>query len=222
MIVGERKPFEEIRSLLGESTRVLLVGCGTCVKVCFTGGDKEVAVLASQLRLAAAKTRHKRSIDEVTVERQCEIEFVDEVARKLPGHDVIMSMACGAGVQMLASRFPEVPVLPAVNTTFLGVLERQGLFLENCQGCGACVLGTFGGICPVSRCAKSLFNGPCGGSQGGRCEIGGDVPCAWHQIIERLKKLGRLENLKAPVAPKDWRSARHGGPRQLVREANVL
>jgi ferredoxin len=222
MIVGERKPFEEIRSLLGESARILLVGCGTCVKVCFTGGDKEVAVLASQLRLAAAKARRKRSIDELTVERQCEIEFVDEVARKLPGHEVIMSMACGAGVQMLASRFPEVPVLPAVNTTFLGVLERQGLFLENCQGCGACVLGAFGGICPVSRCAKSLFNGPCGGSQGGLCEIGDDVPCAWHQIIERLKKLGRLENLKAPVAPKDWRSARHGGPRKLAREVNVL
>ena len=222
MIVGERKPFEEIRSLLGESARVLLVGCGTCVKVCFTGGDKEVAVLASQLRLSAKKAKKARVFDELTVERQCEIEFVDEVAKRLPGHDVIMSMACGAGVQMLASRFPEVPVLPAVNTTFLGVLERQGLFVENCQGCGACVLGTFGGICPVSRCAKSLFNGPCGGSQGGMCEVGGEVPCAWHQIIERLKKLGRLDNLKAPVAPKDWRSARHGGPRKLVREENIL
>ena len=222
MIVGERKPFEEVKGLLGESARVLLVGCGTCVKVCFTGGDKEVAVLASQLRLSAAKARKARTFDELTVERQCEIEFVDEVAKRLPGHDVIMSMACGAGVQMLASRFPEVPVLPAVNTTFLGVLERQGLFVESCQGCGACVLGTFGGICPVSRCAKSLFNGPCGGSQGGRCEIGGEVPCAWHQIIERLTRLGRLDNLKAPVAPKDWRSARHGGPRKLVREDNIL
>ena len=222
MIVGERKPYEEIQRLLGDSAKVLLVGCGTCVKVCFTGGDKEVAVLASQLRLSAKKSRKAKTFDEMTVERQCEIEFVDEVAKRLPGHDVIMSMACGAGVQMLASRFPEVPVLPAVNTTFLGVLERQGLFVENCQGCGACVLGTFGGICPVSRCAKSLFNGPCGGSQGGKCEIGGDVPCAWHQIIERLKKLGRLDNLKAPVAPKDWRSARHGGPRKLVREDNIL
>jgi ferredoxin len=222
MIVGERKPFEEIKGLLGDSARVLLVGCGTCVKVCFTGGDKEVAVLASQLRLSSAKARRAKVVDELTVERQCEIEFVDEVAKALPGHDVIMSMACGAGVQMLASRFPEVPVLPAVNTTFLGVLERQGLFVENCLGCGACVLGTFGGICPVSRCAKSLFNGPCGGSRDGKCEIGGEVPCAWHQIIERLKKLGRLDNLKAPVAPKDWRSARHGGPRRLVREDNIL
>jgi ferredoxin len=222
MIVAERKPFEEIKALLGDSTRVLLAGCGTCVKVCFTGGDKEVAVLASQLRLAAGKARRKLQIDELTVERQCEPEFVDEVAKRFAGHDVIMSMACGAGVQLLATRFPATPVLPAVNTTFLGALERQGLFVENCQGCGACVLGTFGGICPVSRCAKSLFNGPCGGSKDGKCEIGGEVPCAWHQIIERLKKLGRLDNLKAPVAPKDWRSARHGGPRKLVREDNIL
>lgn len=222
MIVGERKPFEEIQRLLGDSARVLLVGCGTCVKVCFTGGDKEVAVLASQLRLAAAKARRKRVFDELTVERQCEIEFVDEVAKRYAGHDVIMSLACGAGAQMLASRFPEVPVLPGVDTTFLGVLERQGLFTESCQGCGACVLATTGGICPVSRCAKSLFNGPCGGSQGGRCEVGGETPCAWQLIIERLMRLGRLDNLKAPVAPKDWRRARHGGPRKLVREESIL
>ena len=154
MIVGERKPFEEIRTLLGDSARVLLVGCGTCVKVCFTGGDKEVAVLASQLRLSAAKARKARAIDEMTVERQCEPEFVDEVAKRFAGHDAIMSLACGAGVQLLAGRFPTVPVLPAVDTSFLGALEKQGLFVENCQGCGACVLGTFGGICPVSRCAS--------------------------------------------------------------------
>jgi ferredoxin len=222
MIVGERKPFEEIQRLLEGREKVLLVGCGTCVKVCFTGGDKEVAVLASQLRLSAAKARKKKVVDELTVERQCEIEFVDEVAKKLKGHDVIMSMACGAGAQMLASRFPQMPVVPAVNTTFLGMLEKQGLFVENCQGCGTCVLGTFGGICPVTRCAKSLFSGPCGGSQHGMCEVGGEVPCAWHQIIERLTKLGQLDNLKAPVAPKDWRTARHGGPRKLVREDNIL
>jgi ferredoxin len=222
MIVGERKPFEEIQGLLDGYNNILLVGCGTCVKVCFTGGDKEVAVLASQLRIAGAKGKRKPAIDEMTIERQCEIEFVDEVARQFKGHDVIMSMACGAGVQMLAERFPDTPVLPAVNTTFLGLLQKQGRFVENCQGCGTCVLGTFGGICPVSRCAKSLFNGPCGGSQGGKCEIGGDVPCAWQQIIDRLAKLKQLDNLKAHVPPKNWSTARHGGPRKLIREDNIL
>src|SRR5512134_1085418 len=112
MIVGERKPFEEIQRLLEGREKVLLVGCGTCVKVCFTGGDKEVAVLASQLRLAAGKAKKRRTVDELTVERQCEVEFVDEVARKLAGHEVIMSLACGAGAQMLAAHFPKVRVVP--------------------------------------------------------------------------------------------------------------
>jgi len=147
---------------------------------------------------------------------------VDEVAKRFAGHDLIMSLACGAGAQMLAAHFPGVPVVPGVDTTFLGVLERQGHFIESCQGCGTCVLGTYGGICPVTRCAKSLFNGPCGGSQGGLCEIGGGVPCGWQQIIDRLTALGQLENLKATAKPKDWRTARHGGLRKLIREDNIL
>lgn len=222
MIVGERKSFEEIQELLEGYKRILLVGCGTCVKVCFTGGDKEVAVLGSQLRLAMGKAKKKVTIDEMTIERQCEIEFVDEVAQNLEGHDLIMSMACGAGVQMLSSRFPTTPVVPAVNTSFLGILDKQGNFLENCLGCGTCVLGVFGGVCPVTRCAKSLFNGPCGGSQGGVCEVSDDIPCAWQQIIDRLTALNKLDDLKKTPAPKNWTTARHGGPRKLIREDNIL
>ena len=222
MIVGERKSFEEIQALLKGCKRVLLVGCGTCVKVCFAGGDKEVAVLASQLNIANNKAKKKVEITELCVERQCENEFIDEVARAYNGHDMIMSMACGAGVQMLAARFPNTPVAPAVNTTFLGLLDRQGMFLENCQGCGNCVLGEFGGVCPVTRCSKSLFNGPCGGSSDGRCEVNPDVPCAWQEIYDRLKALGQLDKLRRTVPPKDWTTARHGGPRKLIREDNIL
>lgn len=222
MIVGERKPFEEIRASLNGYRKILLVGCGTCVKVCFAGGDKEVAVLASQLNIVNKRAAKKIAVTELTVERQCENEFVDEVGRAFSGHDVIMSMACGAGAQMLAARFPKVPVLPAVNTTFLGLLDRQGVFLENCQGCGNCVLGRFGGVCPVSRCSKSLFNGPCGGSSNGKCEISPDVPCAWQDIYDRLKAIGQLDTLRETEPPKNWKTARHGGPRKLLREDNIL
>lgn len=222
MIVGERKPFEEIQSLLRGYKKILLAGCGTCVKVCFAGGDKEVAILASQLGIAGKKAGVKARIDQVTLERQCENEFIDEAARALDGHDCIMSMACGAGVQMLAARFPHLPVLPAVNTTFLGLLDRQGMFLENCQGCGDCVLGRFGGVCPVTRCSKSLFNGPCGGSANGVCEIDPSVPCGWQEIYDRLKALGQLDTLEKTEPPKNWASARHGGPRKLIREDNIL
>ena len=222
MIVGERKPFEEITSLIEGYENVLLAGCGTCVKVCFTGGDKEVAVLASQLRINAAKQRTKLSVSEITVERQCEIEFVDEIAAEVDKYDIVLSTACGAGVQMLANRFPGTPVVPAVNTTFLGLLEKQGLFIENCRGCGDCVLGRYGGICPVTRCAKSIMNGPCGGSKDGMCEVNPETPCAWQLIIDRLTALDRLDLLREVPGPKDWSSDHHGGPRKLIREDNIL
>lgn len=208
--------------MLDKYRKVLLVGCGTCVKVCFSGGDKEVALLASQLRLSAKKSKKDTHITEMTVERQCENEFVEEVAPYVEAHDVIMSMACGAGVQMLAQRFPEKVILPAVNTTFLGLLEKTGHFIENCQGCGNCVLGDFGGICPVTRCAKSIFNGPCGGSQNGMCEVNPDTPCAWEMIIEKLRALGQLERLARTVPAKDWSTSRDGGQRKLTREEQIL
>ncbi len=222
MIVGERKPYEEIKSMLEGSRKILLAGCGTCVKVCFTGGDKEVALLASQLRLSAKKDKRNIHIMEMTVERQCENEFIEEIAPYVDAYDVIMSMACGAGVQMLAQRFPEKIVLPAVNTTFLGLLEKTGFFVENCQGCGNCVLGDYGGVCPVTRCAKSIFNGPCGGSQNGMCEVDPQTPCAWELIISRLRALGQLERLSKTTPPKDWSSARDGGQRKLTREEQIL
>ena len=223
MIVGERKPFEEIQGLLGGYNNILLVGCGTCVKVCFTGGDKEVAVLASQLRLAAAKGKKKRAIDEMTVERQCETEFVDEVAKQFKGHDVIMSMACGAGVQMLAERFPDVPVLPAVNTTFLGLLQKQGHFVENCQGCGTCVLGTFGGICPVTPLRQEPLQRPLRrlpgrevrGRRGRPLRLAPD-----HRAADQAQAAGQPQGARSPR--RTGSTARHGGPRKLIREDNIL
>jgi len=90
--------------------------------------------------------------------------------------------------------------------------------VEECQGCGLCVLGDFGAICPVTRCSKSLLNGPCGGSAEGLCEVNQEIACAWHQIYDRLKLLGKLERMADYVPPKDWSTARDGGNRHMVRE----
>jgi ferredoxin len=222
MIVGEQKPIAEIKNIVSPYKKLLILGCGTCVKTCFAGGEDEVAVLASALKLAFKKDGKVVEIEEFTVERQCEDEFIQEAAKPIARNDSVLSLACGAGVQAIARRFAEVPVLPGINTTFLGVLERQGLFTEECSGCGNCVLGTFGGICPITRCAKKLLNGPCGGSQNGYCEIKSETECAWHLIIERLKVLGQLDSLMTYVPPKDWRSSNSGGPRKLVRKDHVI
>lgn len=218
MIVAEQKSLDEIKAMLAPYQKVLVVGCGTCVTVCFAGGEKEVAILASALRMATGLEGNPKQIMEATVQRQCEYEYNEAIADKLKEADVVLSLACGIGVQTMNEQFPEMLTLPGLNTTFLGQPTEQGIWVERCQACGNCVLGITGGICPIARCSKSLLNGPCGGSQGGKCEIDPDVPCAWQQIYDRMKALGRLEALLEVAEAKDWRTSRDGGPRKIVRE----
>ena len=222
MITGEQKPIAEIKAKVTGCRKILVLGCGTCVKTCFAGGEDEVATLASALRLAFKKEGQTIKVEEQTIERQCEDEFIKEAAAKIAGAEAVVSLACGAGVQMVASRFPGVPLLPGVNTTFIGILEKPGLFTEKCLGCGNCIVDVFGGICPISRCAKKLFNGPCGGSSNGKCEVNTETECAWQLIVDKAISGGQLEKLTEYVPPKDWSASYAGGPRKLVREDHVI
>ena len=222
MIVGEQKPIAEIKEKVGPYKKLLILGCGTCVKTCFAGGEDEVATLASALKLVFKKEGQLIAIEEFTVERQCENEFIQEASEAISRNDSVLSLACGAGVQAIARRFAKIPVLPGVNTTFIGVLESQGVFTEECSGCGNCELAIFGGVCPITRCSKKLLNGPCGGSMHGICEVNPDIECAWQLIIDRLKALGQLNNLRCYISPKDWSSSNAGGPRRLVREDHII
>ena len=217
MIVGEQKPLEEIKQLIADHESILVLGCGTCVTVCFTGGEKEVGILASSLRMATQIDGNKKIIHEATVQRQCEWEFLDTVKDEIEGHDLILSLACGIGVQAIVERFPSATVVPGVNTTFLGIPEEHGLWTERCLACGDCILDRTAGICPIARCAKRLLNGPCGGSQNGKCEIDPELPCAWQLIYDRLKAQGRLYQMMEIMPAKDWSHSRDGGPRRLLR-----
>ena len=161
---------------------------------------------------------HPIEITERAVQRQCEWEYSDPLAEEIAAADVVLSLACGIGVQAIAQRFPKAKVLPGVNTTFLGLPEAPGVFAERCAACGNCILDKTGGICPIARCAKSLLNGPCGGSQNGKCEIDPNVDCAWQLTYDRLKELGQLDLLLEILPAKDWSTSRDGGPRKIVRE----
>ena len=130
MITGEQKPIKEIIKIVEPYRSLLILGCGTCVKTCFAGGEDEVAVLASVLRLAYKNTGKKIQVKEFTIERQCENEFIQEPAANIAGCDAVLSLACGAGVQAVAKRYADIPVLPGVNTTFIGIQESQGTFTE--------------------------------------------------------------------------------------------
>lgn len=218
MIIAEQKPLDEIKSMIADYQKVLILGCGTCVTICFAGGEKEVGTLASALRMATKLDGQNKEFVEATVQRQCEYEFNEEVAELVQEADVVISLACGIGVQTMNEQFPDKLTLPGLNTTFLGQPVEQGIWDERCQACGDCVLSLTGGICPISRCAKSLLHGPCGGSQNGKCEVDPETDCAWHLIYDRLKALGRLDLMTKLRPAKDWSKARHGGTRRIVRE----
>lgn len=218
MIIAEQKPLAEIKSLLGSAEKVLVLGCGTCVTVCFAGGEREAAILGASLRMATKLDGNGKQVTHATVQRQCEWEYLDQVAEKVKDADIVLSLGCGIGVQAIAEHFPEKWVVPGLNTTFLGIPTEQGVWSERCAACGDCILDLTGGICPIARCSKSLLNGPCGGSEDGHCEIDPNIPCAWQLIYDRLSSMDKLENIYAIRAPKDWQKSRDGGPRKIVRE----
>ncbi len=218
MITGKQKPLEEIQRLIEPYRKVLILGCGTCVTIRYCGGEKEVATLASALRLSEGMRNNPRTFIEYTIKRQCEQEFLDEITDKVKKVDAVLSLACGVGVQALAEQFPLAIALPGINTTFIGRPEELGVLSERCLACGDCVIGLTGGICPITRCAKSLFNGPCGGSVNGKCEISPDIPCAWQLIYDRMAKLNLLDKLVEIQPLRNWSSSHSGGPRRIARE----
>ena len=218
MIVAERKTIPELIDILKDHQRVLVLGCGTCVTVCLSGGEREVCIISSAIRMASRLQGHPLQVDELTIERQCDNVFIEEAADAIEKVDAVLSIGCGAGVQAIAERFPTTPVYAGLDTVFLGILEERGIWGEKCASCGACVLHDFGGICPITRCAKHMLNGPCGGSREDRCEVRPDVPCGWQLIYERLTHIGQTDRLMKINAPKDWSTSLAGGCRGFVRE----
>ncbi len=217
-MITRQKPAEEVMSYLEKCRSVYLIGCGTCATLCHTGGKSEVLEMKDKFESSGRKVTGWMVIptacDELTkYALQAEAEPVEAA-------DCVLAMTCAVGVQMIALHLKESkPVYPALNTLFLGMEESPGHFAEVCLQCGSCVLGRTAAVCPLVRCAKSLLNGPCGGSSGGKCEISPDVPCAWQLIYDRLVAEGRLDELEAIEPIKDWSVSLSGGPRKSDVEA---
>jgi len=218
MIIGEGKPLKEILAMIENHSKIILAGCRGCVTVCSAGGEKEVGILSSALSLARQTQGKEITIREVTIERQCDPEYLEQIRSIVDEHEAIVSIACGAGVQFLAETYRKTPIYPGINTNFIGVTQEQGVWTERCQACGDCKLHLTGGICPITRCAKSLFNGPCGGSSKGKCEVNPETECGWQMIYDRYKDLGCLERLEVIIPINNWTTSRDGGPRRIIRE----
>ena len=219
MIFAERKPMDEILENLTGFRKILVVGCATCVAECAVGGENEVETLAPLISLAFKKKGVQVEMFTATLEKQCEYEFVEEIAEKVHNADVVLSLACGIGVQAVAERFPDKLIYPGVNTSALTIREEAGIWASRCAACGDCTLGDTLGFCPVARCAKSLMNGPCGGTRkDGKCEINEETDCVWSLIVERAESRGELDSISKISKPRDWSNGHHGGPKKVVDE----
>jgi len=211
LIVAEQKDIKEIMTSLEGYDRIIIASCGTCVTVCMAGGEKEALKLQGLLL-----ADRDMSVKVVNIKRQCDHEFIDDLMEELQDGDVILSIACGVGVQFMSEKFADRLIIPGLNTKFYGAAKELGAWTEYCQGCGNCLLERTCGICPVTKCSKSNFNGPCGGSQKGKCEIDPDnIDCAWQLIYDRVKSFDKMERLAGLFELRDWRTSRDGGPRTI-------
>ena len=214
--ISAQKPLAEIMHYLDKCQSVYIIGCGTCATMCHTGGKAEVIAMKANIEASG-----KKVTGWMVMPTACD-ELIGDAMREnskdIAAADCILVMACAFGVQTV-SLHETKPVYPGLDTLFLGIEDKPGHFLEVCVQCGGCILGRTAAVCPLVRCAKSLFNGPCGGSSGGKCEISKNVPCAWQTIYDRLAEMGRLDEMEEIEPVKDWNISVSGGPRMADVDA---
>jgi ferredoxin len=201
--VTAQKPFEQIQEMLKEAQSIYIVGCGTCATICHTGGKAEVRAMKDKL-----EEMGKTVTGWMVIPTACDDmtkEALESEADRLDKADAILVMSCGFGVQTVASSC-DIHVCPALDTLFIGKEGVPGHYSEMCAQCGECVLAWTGGICPVICCTKGLVNGPCGGTNNGKCEVDPEKDCAWTLIYQRLERLGKLDRMRAYRPPRNFQA----------------
>jgi ferredoxin len=201
MLFTKDKPLDEVLESLGKEKNVFLLACNGCAEVCETGGQEALSAMKTEVEKAGKNITGTCLVDFLCNKLLVTTRLAREMD-KINQADSILVLTCGIGVQAVAKVVDKV-VRPAANTVSLGGLQGLWPSEERCEACGDCSLDYTGGICPITSCAKSLLNGPCGGSQDGKCEVDPEKDCGWIKIYERLKKVGQLENLKKIRTPRD-------------------
>ena len=199
--ITKQKPFDEVKQQLDRFDRVYIVGCGTCATMTRTGGREEVLDMKEHLqelgKLVTGWTVIPTACDEMT-----EVA-IRENDGAIQNANCILVMACALGVHRVSSYISK-PVIPALDTLFIGIEDSPGNFHEVCAQCGQCVLGETAGICPLTACHKGLLNGPCGGTNNGKCEVDKEKDCGWTLIYQRLEEQGRLDLMRKYHPPKNY------------------
>lgn len=201
--ITRSKPLPQVLEAMEGLEHVFIAGCGTCATMCRTGGVDEVAAMKTDLEEAG-----KVITGTLVIPTACDTLTHECMAQNRQAFDdaqVILVMSCAFGVQTIAGNTGR-PVQPALDTLFFGLETSPGHFTEVCLQCGDCILSKTGGICPVTSCHKGLLNGPCGGTNDGKCEIDSAIDCAWTLVYERLKTIDRLDLMAKFNAPKNWQA----------------
>lgn len=198
--ITRQKSLDDVEQQIEGLERVYIIGCGTCATMTNTGGREQVLDMKERLqelgKVVTGWTVIPTACDEMT-----EVSL-QENNGAIQSADCLLVMSCALGVQKVGA-YNGKPVIPALDTLFIGVEDEPGYFHEACDQCGQCVLGYTAGICPITACHKGLLNGPCGGTNNGKCEVDKEKDCAWTLIYERLKEQGRLELMKKYQPPKN-------------------
>jgi len=219
LIIVQQKPLEQIFEMTENLQNLLIAGCDGCAAIVQVGGEKQAEILKMLLKMRRKlKGMPEANIKATSILRQCDKQIAASFRPLINDYDAVVSLACGVGVQTLADLYPNKLIIPANDTKFLGMHDtKEGKFYETCRACGDCLLFETGGICPITRCAKSLLNGPCGGQAKGKCEVGGwKKDCAWVLIYNRLKERNKLDSFTKFRVPRDFRISEH--PRELGGE----
>ncbi|MEW6671590.1 MAG: methylenetetrahydrofolate reductase C-terminal domain-containing protein [Thermodesulfobacteriota bacterium] len=199
--ITQKKPEDEIERLLQGNSRIFIIGCGTCVTLTRTGGEPEVQAMKKSLSGKGKIVTGQRVVpvacDNLTY------DFLSEFGSAIDQADSLLILTCAYGVQSIARQLKKM-VVPALDTLFIGKETALGQFDEVCSQCGTCIIGETGGLCPVTSCHKGLVNGPCGGTNHGKCEIDSNKDCAWTLIYYRLKELGRIEAMRKYQQPRNY------------------
>jgi hypothetical protein len=210
MLISEQKPLEEILSYLDGDKNIFIIGCKGCAEGWGSGGEKQVVEMGEKLQ-----EQGKTITGSVVVDMLCDSALTNLKLRtykkEIATADSMLVLTDGAGVQTVAELVNKV-VHPGCNTLSSGGAHAEWKEAERCLECGDCMLEFTGGICPIARCSKHLLNGPCGGSQNGKCEVDPDIPCVWQEIVDRLTRLGQLDRLERQVTPKNWSVSLTSGP----------
>ena len=202
MIITKQKDFNELLNKIGKEP-VFIIGCSECATMCHTGGEKEVLEMKGAL-----EDKNIPVTGWVVLEPACHLQNDKRLLRpykeKVDRANKILVLACGNGVQTISEIIENADVMAGNDTLFLGEIKHANEFEKRCTMCGECIQDLFGGLCPISRCPKSMQNGPCGGSVNGKCEVDSNLDCVWTLIYKCLKKKGQLELLNVIQKPKDW------------------